>query len=65
MSKKFIIENNINNTIIYKKYIYDCLSMKQKSHMKPIMIRKIYTDYLNSNENNENSKNININININ
>ena len=41
MTKKFIIENRINNTIIYKKAIYDCLSMKQRSHLNRKIIKKI------------------------
>lgn len=58
MSKKFIIENRINNTIIYKKVIFDCLSMKQRSHLNKKFIKKNITNYLNSCENTEN---ININ----
>ena len=50
MSKKFIIENRINNTIIYKKVIFDCLSMKQKSHLNRKIIKKNITKYLNSTE---------------
>ena len=58
MSKKFIIENRINNTIIYKKVIFDCLSMKQRSHLNKKFIKKNITNYLNFTQN---SENININ----
>ncbi len=54
MSKKFIIENRINNTIIYKKVIFDCLSMKQKSHINKKTIKKNIANYYNSTENSEN-----------
>lgn len=58
MSKKFIIENRINNTTIYKKVLFDNLSMKQRSHLNKKFIKKNITNYLNSSEN---SENININ----
>ncbi len=58
MGKKFIIENRINNTIIYKKVIFDCLSMKQRSYLNKKFIKKNIANYLNSYEN---SENININ----
>ena len=54
MSKRFIIENRINNTIIYKKVIFDCLSMKQKSHLNKKFIKKNIINYLNKCENTEN-----------
>lgn len=58
MTKKFIIENRINNTTIYKKVIFDCLSMKQRSHINKKIIKKNIANYLNYCEN---SENININ----
>ncbi len=51
MSKKFIIENRINNTIIYKKVIFDCLSMKQKSHLNRKIIKKNIAKHVNGNKN--------------
>ena len=42
MSKKFIIENRINNTTIYKKVLFDNLSMKQSSHLNKKFIKKKY-----------------------
>ena len=56
MSKRFIIENRINNTIIYKKVTFDCLSMKQRSHLNYKIIKKNIINYLNSTENTENIK---------
>jgi hypothetical protein len=58
MAKKFIIENIINNTIIYKKVNFDCLSMKQRSHLNRKIIKKNIANYFNSCET---SENININ----
>jgi len=58
MTKKFIIENRINNITIYKKVIFDCLSMKQRSHLNRKIIKKNIANYLNFCEN---SENININ----
>lgn len=55
MSKKFIIENRINNTIIYKKVIFDCLSKKQRSHLNKKFIKKNIINYLNTCENTENN----------
>ena len=56
MSKYFIIESRINNTIIYKKVKFNCLSMKQRSHLNFKIIKKNITNYLNSTENTENIK---------
>ncbi len=58
MSKKFLIENNINNIVTYKKLSFDCLSMKQKSHLNKKFLKRKITNYYNSTEN---SENININ----
>ena len=56
MNKHFIIENRINNKIIYKKASFDCLSMKQRSHLNYKIIKKNIINYLNSTENTENIK---------
>ena len=60
MKTKFLIEVRKNNTTICHKIDYNCLSLKQKSHLGIKKIKKFKTDYINHQETQEN---IDININ--
>ena len=47
--KKYTIEKKINNTTIFYKVYYDCLSQKQKNHLGINKIRLEKTRYMNTN----------------
>ena len=51
----YTIKQQINNTIIYKKVPYDCLSLKQKIQKGIKKSKIIHAKYINSLEKKENS----------
>jgi len=52
--KMYTVEKRINNTTIFCKVPYDCLSLKQKQHMGIKKLRREKSKYLNSVEQEEN-----------
>lgn len=57
--KKYTIEKKINNTTIFYKVYYDCLSQKQKNHLGINKIRLEKARYMNTNELTENTNETN------
>ena len=52
--KLYTIEKRVNNTTIFCKVSYDCLSKKQKSHLSIKKNRYEKVKYVNKQENYEN-----------